>query len=42
LTAASTAMLTAEIDRHERDLALPRFVLLIAAVTSLLPSWGRR
>jgi DoxX-like family len=42
LTATSAAMLSAEIDRHERDLALPRFVVMLAAVTSLLPGWGRR
>jgi hypothetical protein len=42
LTTASAAMLSAEIDRHESDLALPRFVLMLAAVTSLLPGWGRR
>ena len=38
LTAASTAMLTAEMDRQERDLALPRFVLLLAAASALLPT----
>jgi len=42
LTTVSAAMLSAEIDRDERDLALPRFVLMLAAATALWPGWGRR
>jgi hypothetical protein len=42
LTMVSAAMLSAEIDRNERDLALPRFVLMLAAATSLLPGRLRR
>ena len=37
LTATSAAMLTAEMGRKERDLALPRGLLLVAAATALLP-----
>jgi DoxX-like family len=39
LTAVSAAMLGAEIDRGERDLALPRFALMMAATTAL---WAGR
>jgi hypothetical protein len=42
LTMVSAAMLSTEIDRNERDLALPRFVLMLAAATALLPRWLRR
>jgi hypothetical protein len=42
LTAVSAAMLGAEIDREERDLALPRFVLMLAATTALLARSDRR
>jgi uncharacterized membrane protein YphA (DoxX/SURF4 family) len=42
LTMISAAMLSAEIDRNERDLALPRFVLMLAAATALLPGAVRR
>ncbi len=41
LTTVSAAMLSAEIDHDERDLALPRFVLMLAAATALLP-WRPR
>lgn len=37
LVAASTAMLTTELEQEQTDLALPRFILLVAAATSLLP-----
>jgi hypothetical protein len=37
LATASTAMLTAEMKRGERDLALPRFIMLLAAASALLP-----
>jgi hypothetical protein len=42
LTAVSTAMLTAEVDRQELDMALPRSILLLAAASALLPTGGRR
>jgi uncharacterized membrane protein YphA (DoxX/SURF4 family) len=42
LTMVSAAMLSTEIDRNERDLALPRFVLMLAAATALLPMRVRR
>jgi hypothetical protein len=38
LTAASTAVLTAEIERAETERALPRLALLIAAVVASLPA----
>ena len=42
LIAISAAMLGAEIDRGERDLALPRVVLMLAATTALLAGSDQR
>jgi hypothetical protein len=42
LTTVSAAVLSAEIDRDERDLALLRFVLMLAAATALWPGRVRR
>src|SRR5579875_1643082 len=41
LVAASTAMLTTEVRQDQTDLALPRFLVLLAAATALCP-WHRR
>ena len=37
LVAASTAMLTAEVRQNQSDLAIPRFAVLLAAATAMLP-----
>ncbi len=42
LIGSSTAMLTAEMSRQERDLALPRCILLLAAASALLPVRRKR
>ena len=42
LTTVSAAMLSAEIDHDERDLALLRLVLTLAAVTAFWPMRLRR
>ncbi|HSU06884.1 MAG TPA: hypothetical protein VLI93_15060 [Acetobacteraceae bacterium] len=42
LTAVSTAMLTAEVGGQQRDLALPRCILLLSAASALLPVPHRR